>query len=155
MKKGFTLTIFLVVMFLIHLISNLSRAGGIEWYESLLKPSWAPTPAALIRIWAGMFIFKTVAGALLWVAHKSHTQRLCVELWIGIIALDIFWHFSFFRYENLILTMGVFICLIAGTGSLLYFARRVDKAVFFFLIPYQIWLFYAFVLSVRLIQLNG
>ena len=154
MKKGFTIVVFLVVVFLIHLVNDVAKRHGVVWYESLHLPVWAPTVTGLTRIWAAMFIFKTVAGALLWVAHKAKARTLALELWFAHLALDSLWHFLFFYLHDLFFTSVTFGVLILAIALLLYVSKKVDKAAFCLLIPYEIWLVYALALNIALLAMN-
>jgi tryptophan-rich sensory protein len=149
-KKGFTIVVFLIVVFCLHLISNLAKKHGIEWYQSLPLPFWAPTSSGIDRIWAGKFIFKAVAGALLWIAPKTAQRRLAIELWVAMVAADLVWPYLFFFAQAPLLTAIALLVEMAICGYLLAVSRRVDKAAFFFLIPYEAWLLFALALSVSI-----
>lgn len=91
-----------------------------EWYESLTKPSWAPTGPIIAFIWT--FLYCIYA----WVWYQAHDaapegQKTAVDMMMAAgMVLNLLWVVAFFNQHMLSVAFGVLLAMIALTGYQIY-----------------------------------
>lgn len=132
------------------------------WYDALIKPIIAPSPAWLVGvIWTVMFITLGVAVGHIWQAKSSTSneqiqQKAKVALSIFVIQLIVNMTVpSFFFWMNNLnwVLVGATINLLLMI-LLMYRFYQIKKTAGYLLIPFVIWLIYAVVLDISFVMIN-
>ncbi len=125
----------------------ITQHGVKNWYPHLIKPYGTPPDITFPIVWTILYIFMGISLALLW-ASSSRTGKKKAFLFFGIqLFLNFNWSWLFFYLQNPGLALIDIVSLwlsIALTIS--YFWDR-TKLGSFLLIPYLVWVTYAFYLN--------
>ena len=153
----------LIFFVLISLIAGTSASLFTEpniasWYASLAKPDFNPPNWLFAPVWTTLYILMGVAAARVW-NQRDHEDRkgLPVEIafWAGQLVLNFFWSMIFFSLHMLLaalVEMGALWLLILIT--LILFFRR-DRIGGLLLLPYLLWVSFAFALNLAIWRLNS
>jgi translocator protein len=123
----------------------------LEWYPSLVKPSWTPPSWLFGPVWTLLYIMMAVAAWLVWRAGESRTALI---LFFAQLALNLAWSFLFFgaRSPGLGLIEIVFLWL-AVAATIFAFAFR-SRVAAFLMVPYLVWVSFAAALNAAIFMLN-
>lgn len=126
------------------------------WYEDLQKPDWQPPDWAFGPAWTLIFALAAMSGVTAWRAAPTESSR---EWIIGVFAingfLNILWSALFFRMHrpDWALIEVVFLWLSILVPIVLF--ARYSIAASALLVPYLAWVFFAAVLNLEIVRLNG
>lgn len=131
-------------------------AGSTEanpWFQSLRLPVWQPPGAAFGIVWSVLYALMGAAAAIVW--RSGHPQR---GVALGVFALQLVanlaWSPLFFAAHEIAASLALLVgILFMALGATLLFAR-VRPLAGWMLVPYLVWLCYAAVLNLRILQLN-
>ena len=148
-------SIFGIVLVAIYAIgSGLWVNTGDGWYRNLNAPSWQPPDWVFGLIWPYNFIVLGVAAVIV-------TQRLTTSLaviYLGVFAISVYtalvWAYQFYRPHNLGAASIALSVTAVLTLPLVFIAMRASIAVGIALLPYQIWVATAALLSWAYSRLN-
>lgn len=126
-----------------------------EWYESLIKPSWASAPDVFGRVWSVIYpiIFAVNIAVALLLYNGKINWLIALPFWI-----NLFFNFAYtpiqFGLKNQFLSsiaiLLVFITIIWCMVAIYPYAKWITIAY----IPYLIWVGIASVLQINLWWLN-
>lgn len=128
-------------------------AGG-SWYQALTLPELQPPGPVFGIAWTILYTLLGVALSRLWTAPPSRERSRALGLFGLQLALNLAWSPLFFAAHQ-ILPALVLLGLI-GLLSILATvqARRVDRVAPWLMLPYLVWLGFAFGLNWGIWQLN-
>jgi len=144
-----------IAIVLVYVIgSGLWVNTGDSWYNNLNKPSWQPPGFIFGIIWPYNFI-------VLGIAAFAIGQRASIPValtYMAFFALSVFaallWAYQFYRPHNLE-TASIALSIVAAlTVVLLTIATRASWPLALALVPYQLWVITASVLSWTYARLN-
>jgi tryptophan-rich sensory protein len=126
-----------------------------EWYQTLIKPFWAPPSWLFGPVWSVLYIFIIISfGWVLWLIIKKKIPAI-----IGLpFALNLFFNLIFspiqFGLQNNLLA-ALDIILVLGTliWAMIVIFPRV-RWVTYINIPYLIWVLFATILQLTVTFLN-
>jgi tryptophan-rich sensory protein len=128
-------------------------AGG-GWYATLKLPALQPPGAAFGIAWTILYTLLGVALSRLWLAPPSRARSRALALFGLQLALNLAWSPLFFGARQILpalVLLGLILLLsILATVQ----ARRVDKVAPWLMLPYLVWLGFAFGLNWGIWQLN-
>lgn len=126
-----------------------------DWYQQLIKPTWAPPSWAFGPVWSVLYILIAISfGKVFWMAWKRE-----IPSWVAVpFALNLIFNFSFTWLQfglksnelaalDILLVLGT---LIWATFAIYPFARWITYAQF----PYLLWVSFATVLQLTITVLN-
>lgn len=123
------------------------------WYQSLDKYAVPPGPVFGI-VWFILYTFMGIAVWLIWTQRKSARRtKALVFFFLQLICNFAYMHL-FFGLENPL--FGLLDIGATGIFTLItmYFAYTLSKAAFWLLVPYILWLGFAFFLNFMILVLN-
>jgi tryptophan-rich sensory protein len=144
-----------VALVLIYVVgSGLWVNTGDGWYRGLNQPAWQPPGFIFGIIWPYNFIVLGFAAVII-------SQRLSptlVWVYLSVFALSVAaaltWAYQFYRPHNLE-TASIALSIVAAlTVVLLTIATRASWPLALALVPYQLWVITASVLSWTYARLN-
>jgi len=126
-----------------------------NWYQQLIKPSWAPPAYLFGPVWTVLYIL--IAISFGWVLYKAITKKLPAIAALPFI-LNLVFNFAFtpiqFGLQNNLLA-AVDILLVLGTlvwATIVVYRRA--RWVAYLQIPYLLWVSFATVLQLTVTFLN-
>jgi tryptophan-rich sensory protein len=143
---------FLVASFAAASSGAFFRPG--DWYERLAKPSWRPPNWLFGPVWAILYGMIAVSGWLVWTSAEG--DRLVVPITIfGVqLVLNFLWSAIFFGMHRLglaLIEMGVLWLAILANIFAFYL---ISPSAAYLLVPYLLWVSFAFVLNFAVWRLN-
>lgn len=126
-----------------------------EWYPHISKPWFTPPDWVFAPVWTLLFLFMGIAAFLVWeqVSQKPAVKK-ALKLFLAQLALNVLWSAVFFGQRSITGALVVIVFLWIA----IFFTIRTFLSVFrpaaVLLLPYIIWVSYAFILNVALVALN-
>lgn len=141
----------------------LGGAGGAlteigTWYKNLRKPPWQPPDWLFGPAWAINLI--GAAGAFylgLTKAPTSEAQSLIGALFAITFVLHFAWSPLFFKLRRPDWALAENVALWLSVAALLLGVPRLSGVTFagWLIVPYFVWVSFAFILNVKIVQLNA
>lgn len=158
-RRGSTWRAAVVFVPLLLVLGGLSArlSGSTEdnsWYQTLALPALQP-PGPLFGIaWSILYTVIAVAAAIVWGRKGAPGRGLALALFGLGVVINLTWSPAFFRF-HLILPALVIIGLmwIVAVATTFAFAR-VSRLAAWLMLPYLLWLSFAFALNARILVLN-
>lgn len=147
-RSVLTLIAWVIVLLLASLIiSGLTKNNMYPWYVNIAKSSLTPPGYAFGIVWPILYVLIAISGWLLW--HKDTPQKTSSLQAIFILQLLINWAWTpiFFYYHWIgagLACIGILVLLVA---FVILRARKHILAVSCLLLPYWLWLLFAFYLN--------
>jgi tryptophan-rich sensory protein len=128
---------------------------GSEWFDSLAKPALFPPTWVFGAVWTALF---TLMGIALYLVYRrgvgTRPVRVAVALFAVQMAFNVAWTPTFFVLRDLAAALsvigGLWVALLPTTWAF----ARVDRRAGALLVPYFLWVSFAFVLNYRFLALN-
>lgn len=125
-----------------------------EFYQALIKPSWAPSPQVFAPVWTVLYFMMALAACLIIKAKAPQAARLELSLYALQLVLNALWSWLFFQWH---LGAAAFIEVVALSAVVMlttYVFWRVRPWAGLLLLPYLAWLLFASALTFSVWQLN-
>jgi tryptophan-rich sensory protein len=126
-----------------------------KWYETLLKPSWAPPSWLFGPVWT--FLYAIIIGSYGYVFYLFFTKKIPFIILLPFI-LNIFFNLIFtplqFGLKSNILAAIDIILILSTLLCALFIIYPYAKWVTFVNIPYLLWVIFATVLQLSITYLN-
>ncbi len=126
-----------------------------EWYQSLHKPIWTPPSLAFPIAWTILYSLMSVAAWLVWKKRGEDSLVLtALVFFLTQLVLNAAWSWVFFGRHQMgwaLFEIGVLWLMIALT---VYSFLRVNSLAGFLVIPYLLWVSFAFVLNWAIWRMN-
>ena len=137
-----------VALVLIYVVgSGLWVNTGDGWYRGLNQPSWQPPDFIFGIIWPYNFIVLGFAAVIV----SQRLSPVLVSVYLSVFALSVAsaltWAYQFYRPHNLEAASIALTCVAVLTIALVVIASRASWPLAFALLPYQLWVSIASVLS--------
>jgi translocator protein len=137
--------------------ARLTASALVEWYPTLLKPSFTPPNLAFPIAWTLLY---TLMAFAFWRILRAKpelapAQRSATIWFVRQILLNIAWSYAFFYMRAPVfglIVVGFLFLSIAGMIRAFY---RVDRLAAYTQIPYLCWVGFASVLNGTIVVLNG
>lgn len=144
LKNKKYLEIFFSILFLVFgfLSGYFSNSTNNFWYLTLEKPFFTPPNYVFKYVWSILYSLLGIFAAKILCENKKY--NFLKALFIFHMILNFSWSFLFFYFKNILLALIIlFFILISG----IYIKIKINKNYSIFLIPYVIWIFFAFLLN--------
>jgi len=133
----------------------LSNSGyGNDWFESLLKPPFMPPAWAFPTVWTILYALMGLATAMITATPESSERRLALILFIVQLALNLAWSPIFFLGHAIELGETVILAMLVVALAAAGLFRRIRTAAGLLMLPYLLWLCFAFALNSSIDALN-
>ena len=152
-KKIISLLIFIVLAFGASawgsLVTNLYKE---PWYSMIAKPSFNPPEWIFAPVWIVLYIAMSVAAWLIWINPKR-VEKIIYIYFIHLL-INGSWSIFFFGLHLILVSLIIIAIIIFFVIWLIKLYYPINKLSSFLMIPYLMWLSYAFVLNFYIFILN-
>jgi len=122
------------------------------WYSTIAKPTFNPPEWVFAPVWITLYIAMSVAIWLIWINPKR-VEKIIYIYFIHLL-INGSWSIFFFGLHLILASLiiiGIIIFLVVWLIKLYY---PINKLSVFLMIPYLVWLSYAFILNFYIFILN-
>lgn len=125
-----------------------------QWYQLLQKPVWTPPDWIFPVVWPVLYILMGIAAWLVWkMESTSLTQSPFIAFYVQLI-LNALWSWLFFGMHTIGLALFEIALLWVAVCSTVILFWKKNQAAGLLLIPYVLWISFAFALTASIWQLN-
>ena len=152
-KKTISLLIFILLAFGASAwgsyVTNLYKE---PWYSMIAKPSFNPPEWVFAPVWTTLYIAMSVAIWLIWINPKR-VEKIIYIYFIHLL-INGSWSIFFFGLHLILVSLILIAIIIFFVVWLIKLYYPINKFSSFLMVPYLIWLSYAFVLNLYIFILN-
>ena len=152
-KKIISLLIFIVLAF------GASAWGGLitsfykePWYSTIIKPEFNPPDWIFAPVWITLYIAMSVAAWLIWINPKR-VEKIIYIYFIHLL-INGSWSIFFFGLHLILASLILIAVIIFFVVWLIKLYYPINKVSSLLMLPYLMWLSYAFVLNFYIFILN-
>ena len=142
-----------------HVVSTggavLTATSVGTWYPTLVKPAWNPPNAVFGPVWTTLFVMMAVAAWLVWRQVGIAGARRALTFYAIQLGLNLAWSAFFFGLRRPDLALIDIVLLWVAIAVTAAEFRRHSATAALLLIPYFLWVGYAFSLNAAIWYLNG
>ena len=125
-----------------------------NWYDNLKKPSFSPPNYLFGIVWPVLYTLMGLSFYLVW-TNKNCFPYCEPLIYFGIqLFFNLIWTSIFFKYKKPKLALLDIILIIVFTIITYTKFNKIDKIASYLLIPYILWLFFAFFLNLYIVLNN-
>jgi tryptophan-rich sensory protein len=144
----------LVVSFVASAIGAVASIQAKSFYSLLAQPDWAPAPGIFGPVWTLLYALMGIAAWLVWRSGGYGANRQALGLFLLQLGLNALWSWIFFAWHSGVWALvEVAVLWLFILITLVYF-WRVRPLAGALLVPYLLWVSFAWVLNYSLWQLN-
>lgn len=156
-QRGVMLLLFVLICLMTGFIGKIFTDFGVhDWYPTLEKPFWTPPNWLFGPVWTALYLMMAISLWLVWdVQNQKNTHQSTPYLIFGLqLFCNFLWSYLFFTLKNPLLglidlSLLVFLVVI----NIKVFSHFSKKAALL-LIPYLIWIGYAWSLNFAIWRMN-
>ncbi len=138
-----------IAMVIVMVVPNATtmRAVDSAWY-TCVRPSITPPKIVFPIVWTLLYISIGIAFAQALMLKNSYEKNVLIGLFVWNLLLNVLWSHVYFGHRDVILALFVLLNLIMATMFLLYYVYlRLPPWIFWLLLPYLAWLYFACLLN--------
>ncbi|MBU4380803.1 tryptophan-rich sensory protein [Candidatus Parcubacteria bacterium] len=126
-----------------------------DWYQQIIKPSWAPPAWLFGPVWTFLYVLITLSfGRVFWMVFKKElTWVVALPFILNLIFNLAFTPLQFGIKNNLLATVDILLVLGTLIWAIIVIYPRV-RWVAYLQIPYLVWVLFATILQVSITYLN-
>jgi translocator protein len=144
----------LVVSFVASAVGAVASVQARAFYSQLVQPEWAPPGALFGPVWATLYTLMGIAAWLVWRGGGYQPNRRALGVFLLQLGVNALWSWLFFAWHSglwALIDVSVLWVLILITLVLFWRERPLAGAL---LVPYLLWVSFAWALNYSLWQLN-
>ena len=122
------------------------------WYSEIARPSFNPPDWIFAPVWIILYIAMSVAIWLIWINPKR-VEKIIYIYFIHLL-INGSWSIFFFGLHLILVSLIVIAIIIFFAAWLIKLYYPINKLSSFLMVPYLMWLSYAFVLNFYIFILN-
>jgi tryptophan-rich sensory protein len=125
------------------------------WYISLSKPAWQPPDALFGPVWTLIFALAALSFIIYWRRQAGRDERLEVIAAFTLNGfLNVLWSLLFFRFERPDWALYEVALLWLSIVAMIVLVKRASTTAAALLAPYLVWVSFAAMLNLKIVQLN-
>ena len=126
------------------------------WYRALIKPDWQPPDALFGPAWTLIFALAAYSFVLYWWKPVRRDKRLeVIAAFVFNGFLNALWSLLFFRFERPDWALYEVAFLWGSIIVMIVLVGLTSRPAAALLIPYLLWVSFASVLNLKIVQLNA
>lgn len=147
--------LYLLLPFMVGMISAAISSERMTAYESMMKPAFSPPAWVFPVAWTILYLMMGLASCLILAAKTDQGSKMIALLLYFIqLAMNFFWPIIFFCWE---MYLWAFLWLIIMWGIVLSCVLRffrIRRIAGYLMVPYVMWLTFAAYLNMGVLLLN-
>lgn len=157
MSKTMKILVMVATCLAVGYFSSLVTRDSVDsWYPTIHKPAFNPPNWIFAPVWSLLYILMGIAAGLVW--SKIDTQTETVKKGLTFFAIQLglnaLWSYLFFGLHNVLLALIEIVILWLMIFETYKQFDKVNKPAGYMLIPYLLWVGYAFLLNAAIWWLN-
>lgn len=137
-------------------VSSALTAGEIHgWYQTLLRPSFAPPNWVFAPVWTALYAMMAIAAWIVSQAPASEMRTWTLNIFLIQLSLNFLWSIIFFREHAIAQAMVEIAVLWFFIGATTLAFRRLSPVAAWLMVPYWAWVTFAGFLNWGFLRLNG
>jgi tryptophan-rich sensory protein len=126
------------------------------WYVDLRKPTWQPPDALFGPVWILIFALAALSFITYRRQHAGRNYQLeVIAAFLMNGFLNVLWSLLFFRFERPDWALYEVAFLWISIVVMILLVKRTSTSAALLLLPYLIWVTFASVLNLKIVQLNA
>lgn len=153
-KQVFGCVAWLGVSFIAAAVGSAASIQAGSFYTQLVRPGWAPPPEVFGPVWTVLYTVMGIAAWLVWRVGGFRTARFALTLFLAQLAVNALWSWLFFGWHlggAAFADIALLWVLIVATLVAFWRVRPLAGVL---LVPYLLWVSFAFALNYSVWQLN-
>ena len=133
-----------------------TRSAIVDWYPTLIKPSFNPSNWVFAPVWTLLYIMMGVAAGLVWnrIDFEKEIVKKALIVFAIQLGLNALWSYLFFGLHNPMLAgLEIILLWLMIYETYLQFSK-INKISGYLFIPYLAWVSFAAVLNASIWWLN-
>lgn len=128
---------------------------GLDWYGTLMLPSFTPPELLAASAWGVLFLATALSMAAFWEAEENHTRlRFVSALYAGNAALVLLWNYLFFGVHLLEEALAAAVLVGLSALGIVLFVQKTSRTAAWLLTPYLAWMVFAVCFNYAVAVLN-
>lgn len=125
------------------------------WFVFLHKPIYSPPNWVFGPVWTILYFLMGIAAYLVWVKGiKKKIIREALLIFTIQLLLNFLWSLFFFEFHSPVLGLVDIVLLLVSIMVTMLEFDKISKAAAYLLIPYLLWVSFAYVLNFSIFILN-
>lgn len=125
------------------------------WYVSLNKPFFNPPDNVFAPVWTVLYILMGISFSLIWIKGLgSDNNRKALYLFLSQLGLNVIWPIAFFGNRSPLAGLVVIILLWITIFRTIKAFSEISRLAALLLVPYILWVSFAFLLNGAIFVLN-
>ena len=130
----------------------ISRYYKEPWYSELIKPSFNPPDWIFAPVWITLYLLMGFAIWLIWLNPKK-TQKI-FTIYFTHLFVNASWSITFFAFHQVLASLLIIALIIFFVIWLVKLYYPINKISAMLMLPYLVWLGFAFSLNYSIFVLN-
>ena len=122
------------------------------WYSKIIKPTFNPPDWIIAPGWITLYLLMSVAIWLIWINPKRSEK--VIYIYFIHLFVNANWSVAFFGLHLILVSLIIIAVIIFLVVWLIKLYYPINKLSSYLMIPYLMWLSYAFVLNFSIFTLN-
>lgn len=153
--KWNTLIVCIAIPLAVGGIAGLLTRGGMEVYQMLNQPAFAPPGWLFPVVWTILYVLMGIASYLVLESNADKTEILEGMILYGYqLVVNFFWPIFFFQFQWYLFSFIWLVALWVLIIMTMIEFYQVSKTAAYLLIPYLVWVTFAGCLNFAIYRLN-
>ena len=122
------------------------------WYSTIVKPSFNPPDWVFAPVWISLYLIIGYAAWLMW-SSGNKTEKILKIYFIHLI-INASWSVAFFAFHQILVSLIIIGLIISFVAWLIKLYYPINKISSYLMLPYLLWLCFAFLLNYSIFTLN-
>lgn len=144
-----------LITFAVAWLGRTVTMAGMDWYQTLTLPAFAPPGEIIGLVWAVIYTLTTIAFLLVWNRLKRGRFFWLIVLIFAFNAyVNFLWSYLFFGINNIGVAIYGAVLIFVSVLVLIVLLWKKLKEASYLLIPYALWVLFATFLNYIIWTLN-
>ena len=144
---------YLLLPLLVGSLSALLTRDGMERFEGLRQPLWAPPGWAFPAVWSVLYFLMGLSAVLIARSGRPGVRE-ALKLFFAQLFVNFWWSILFFTWELRLFAFFWLVLLFVLAAAMVFAFRTIDHRAALMNIPYLLWLILAGCLNLSVWRLN-
>ena len=122
------------------------------WYSTLIKPTFNPPDWIFAPVWISIYLLMGYSAWLMW-SSKEKTRKI-LNIYFIHLFINASWSVAFFALHQILVSLIIIGLIIIFVIWLIKLYYPINKVSAYLMLPYLLWVCFAFVLNYSIFTLN-